>query len=154
MFLVCEPINKVLIGSNCSSSFSKVRLSSNSWFNKLRNKSSGNMTMSLLSCSLLFRSFRDFIGFRSFWVNSLLNFPNPGKDLTSFVIIGVGHSVMPLSFIGSICGWFLELSSPSCSVLATQGVHPSCSAKRSLSLDHCCTHCVYSVFRSLVSESL
>src|ERR1700678_4609721 len=59
---------------------------------------------------------------------------------------------MPMSFINSVCGWFSGLGIPSYSVLVTQEVYPSGSAKRSLSLDRRDTHRVYLVFCSFVSE--
>src|SRR5271155_1501214 len=64
--------------------------------------------------------------------------------------VGVGHSAMPSSFVGFVCGWFSKLSNPSCSVFATQGVYSSGSVKRSLSLDRR----IFLVSSSFVQELL
>src|SRR5271155_1516015 len=80
-------------------------------------------------------------------MNSASKFLNP-----AVVVVGVGHISVPLSFIGSVCGWFSGLSIPSYLVLVAQEVYLSGSVKRSLSLDRCCTHRVYSVFCFSVSE--
>src|SRR5271168_3139065 len=77
-------------------------------------------------------------------MNSASKFLNP-----AVVVVGVGHISVPLSFIGSVCGWFSGLSIPSYLVLVAQEVYLSGSVKRSLSLDRCCTHCVYMSIRHL-----
>src|SRR5271168_1102176 len=58
-------------------------------------------------------------------MNSLSKFPNPRKDLTSFVVVGVGHSSMPSSFVWFACSWFSGLSNPMYLVLVTQEVYSS-----------------------------
>src|ERR1700678_2828207 len=95
------------------------------------------MIMSQLSSPFSFCLFLDFVKSSSFFF---------------VVVVGVGHSAMPLSFIELICSWFSGLSNPPFSVLATQGVHPSGSVKGLLFLDRRGTPSVFSVFSSFVSE--
>src|SRR5271168_1206224 len=109
--------------------------------------------MSLSSCSFFFTrnvssvssgSFNGSVKVLLSWINPLSMFPNPRKDLTSFLVVDIGQS-MPSSFIGFSCCRFPESSNSLCSVFVTQEVHSSGSGKRSLSPDRRNTLCIFGV---------